>query len=280
MATYLLTWNPEKWPWDDIVFARQRCELEGYLDERWSCGRNRRIQSDDRVFLLRQGKEPRGLIASGKATSEVFEAPHWRGDDETRSPVARYIDVRFDILLDADQEPIFRREWLDAESLSGVHWNTQVSGIRIPEPIASTLEREWASFLASRNIVQYETAAAHSTLTEELASNQYIEGALQTALVNLYERNTQARRACIRHYGLNCVVCGFNFQQTYGDTGIGFIHVHPLIPLTEIGEQYVVDPIQDLRPVCANCHAMLHQHRPPLVIEELRGMLEDARNQA
>lgn len=279
MSTYLLTWNPHKWPWSNIVSDTRRCQLEGYLDERWRCGRNKRIQPGDRVFLLRQGKEPRGLIASGKATSHVFEDLHWREDDEVQNPLARYIDVRFDILLDADanQEELFRREWLDAEPFRGVHWNTQISGIHIPEPIASSLEREWASFLASRNIVQYETAVHHTMSEEEAGDNHYLEGTLQAALVNRYERNAQARRVCIRHYGLSCVVCGFNFQQVYGDIGVSFIHIHHLIPLADIGAQYVVDPVQDLRPVCANCHAMLHQDRPPLSIEELRSRLETTR---
>jgi 5-methylcytosine-specific restriction protein A len=207
----------------------------------------------------------------------VLEAPHWGGDDATRSPIARYVSVRFDVLLDADHEPIFRREWLDAEPFGGGHWNTQVSGISIPASIARTLELEWARFLASRNIVRYETAAHHSMLAEESNSHQYLEGTAHTVAVNRYERSTKARRACIRHYGLSCVVCGFNFEQAYGDIGIGFIHVHHLIPLADIGEQYTLDPIQDLRPVCANCHAMLHQRTPPFAIEELRSLLENVR---
>src|SRR5262245_16087189 len=277
MATYLLTWNPNKWHWRDMPSDIRRFQSVVYLHDRWSCGRNTHIQPYDRVLLLRQGKEPRGFIASGKATSHVFEDLHWGGDDQTHSPLARYVNVRFDVLLDPDQEPIFRRDWLDAEPFVGAHWNTQVSGISIPEQIADALEREWARFLAARNIVQYETAAHHSTLAEESTRQHYLEGTAHTVQVNRYERNTEARRACIRYYVLSCVVCGFNFQQFYGDIGIGFIHVHHLIPLAEIGEQYVLDPIQDLRPVCANCHAMLHQRTPPLSLEELRGMLEYAR---
>jgi 5-methylcytosine-specific restriction enzyme A len=276
MPTFLLTWNPAKWHWRDMQADIQRCQSDGYLDDRWSCGRNKQIQPGDRIFLLRQGQEPRGLIASGIATSSVFEDEHWGGDDTTRSPIARYVNIRFDVLLDADQEPIFRRDWLEAEALVGVHWNTQVSGIRIPEQMAQALEQEWARFLASRNIVQYETVAHHSTIAEESNTRQYLEGATQTVLVNRYERNIEARRACIRHFGLSCGVCGFNFEQTYGEIGIGFIHTHHLTPLANIGAQYTLDPLQDLRPVCANCHDMLHQRTPPFTIEELRSILENA----
>ena len=78
----------------------------------------------------------------------------------------------------------------------------------------------------------------------------YVEGAAIQVTTNCDERNRAARTACIDHYGVNCTVCGFNFASEFGELGDGFIHVHHLIPISEIGENYVVDPIADLRPVC------------------------------
>lgn len=101
----------------------------------------------------------------------------------------------------------------------------------------------------------------------------YAEGATRTVTVNAYERNPAARAACVAHYGPKCVVCGFDFSQRYGALGDGFIHVHHVKPLSEIGCEYVVDPISDLRPVCPNCHAMLHRKTPPLPIDELASLL-------
>lgn len=49
----------------------------------------------------------------------------------------------------------------------------------------------------------------------------------------------------------------------------GLIHVHHLKPLGEVGEGYLLDPVADLRPVCPNCHAMLHRRKPALGIDEL-----------
>lgn len=34
-----------------------------------------------------------------------------------------------------------------------------------------------------------------------------------------------------------------------------------------------IDPISDLRPVCPNCHAMLHKKNPPYTIDELREII-------
>jgi 5-methylcytosine-specific restriction protein A len=67
-------------------------------------------------------------------------------------------------------------------------------------------------------------------------------------------------------------VCDFNFEAKYGEIGSGFIHVHHLTPLANIGKEYEVDSIRDLRPVCPNCHAMLHKKYPPYSIEELKSI--------
>ncbi|EOQ17198.1 DUF3427 domain-containing protein [Bacillus cereus] len=115
----------------------------------------------------------------------------------------------------------------------------------------------------------------YSNKTTEEVDNpeKYTEGATKQVSVNVYERNPVARRKCIEHYGCSCVVCNFNFEKTYGDLGKDFIHVHHLKELHTIGEEYEVDPITDLRPVCPNCHAMLHKRKPAYSIEELKGFL-------
>lgn len=101
-------------------------------------------------------------------------------------------------------------------------------------------------------------------------SKNYLEGQKKLILVNAYERNVEARRKCISHYGTSCQVCGLNFGKLYGELGEGFIHVHHLKLISTIGEQYKVDAINDLKPVCPNCHAMLHRKNPPLTIAELK----------
>jgi 5-methylcytosine-specific restriction protein A len=112
-------------------------------------------------------------------------------------------------------------------------------------------------------------------LAEEVAERSPIfEGARKTVTVNIYERDPGARRKCIAHWGHSCVVCEFDFEERYGELGSGFIHVHHLKPLGEIGEQYALDEIEDLRPVCPNCHAMLHRRKPALSIEELKAILK------
>ena len=109
--------------------------------------------------------------------------------------------------------------------------------------------------------------------TDEVKETKTLkEGDYLQIEVNAYERNVEARKQCIEYYGLTCSVCSFNFEETFGEIGKGFIHVHHLTPLSEINQEYQVDPIQDLRPVCPNCHAMIHTKNPPFTIEEIKGL--------
>lgn len=110
---------------------------------------------------------------------------------------------------------------------------------------------------------------------DELELGQkYVEGARKQVRVNAYERDPRARKKCIEHYGFNCFVCGFNFEKKYGEIGKSFIHVHHLKPLALTDGEYEIDPIDDLRPVCPNCHAMLHRPENILSIEELQSKLK------
>lgn len=99
---------------------------------------------------------------------------------------------------------------------------------------------------------------------------KYFEGALKTITVNAFERDPKARKKCIEAHGVNCIICKFNFAVEYGEIGKGFIHVHHIKPISEIGEEYEIDPIKDLCPICPNCHAMVHSRKPPYSIEEIK----------
>ena len=98
---------------------------------------------------------------------------------------------------------------------------------------------------------------------EEVQQPGYEEGKKKTSLATRYERNPINRAICLQQYGYSCQICGINFQQRYGDIGKQFIHVHHIIPVSKMGEHYVVNPLTDRIPVCPNCHAMLHRTDPP-----------------
>lgn len=100
------------------------------------------------------------------------------------------------------------------------------------------------------------------------------EGAKTAVKVNKYERSRINRSACINHYGPICQACDFNFEKIYGEIGKGFIHVHHITPVSEMGGTYVLNPIRDLIPLCPNCHAMIHKNTPPYSLNALREIIE------
>ena len=112
-------------------------------------------------------------------------------------------------------------------------------------------------------------------LPEEVYKNEiFKEGASKTVTINSYERNREARQKCLVHHGYKCAVCSFSFEDKYGEIGKNYIQVHHVIPISEIKEEYELDPIKDLSPVCPNCHAMIHIERPALSIEQLKQVIE------
>ena|SRR5437868_1028484 len=139
MAAFLLTWNPRVYPWRDLRADIRKLQKSGIFHGDWSCARSKRIRKGDRVFLLRQGVPPRGIVASGWTTSDWYEGPGWR----SKGVPCNYIDIAFDVLLDAGSGPILPREALPR----GMYWDTQVSGTTIPERPARELEKLWRSFL-------------------------------------------------------------------------------------------------------------------------------------
>ena len=82
------------------------------------------------------------------------------------------------------------------------------------------------------------------------------------------ERNPELRRKCIEHYKhlwgghIHCICCGFDFGKAYGKIGEGYIEIHHLTPHHTFEGEHMVDPINDLIPLCSNCHSMIHKGMP------------------
>jgi 5-methylcytosine-specific restriction protein A len=139
-STFLLTWNPRVYAWRDLRRDIARLRRRSGLEIDWSVARSRQARAGDRMFLLRQGVEPRGIVASGWATSDWYEGPGWRRPGVP----CNYVDLRLDVLLDAEREPILPREALGP--LGRMYWDTQASGTRIPPEVARKLEKMWRAF--------------------------------------------------------------------------------------------------------------------------------------
>lgn len=265
-VVYLLTWNPRNWPWTSLTEDLARFRQSGSLTTRWSCGRSRQIRRGDRAYLMRLGIEPKGIIGSGYVTHSPYEQEHWDEERAAAGDAALFVDVRFDHL---SEEPLIVLAELEEPPFAGVIWTPQGSGIRIPAPVSDALEQMWA-----------QRTGPLQRPEEFVGVPELVEGAVHTVTVNVYERNVAARRICLSHYGRNCFACGFSFEDFYGEQDSIGLHVHHVRPMSEGRHDYVVDPIQDLRPLCPNCHTAIHLTSPIISPEVLRDRIRERRQRS
>ena len=159
--TYLLTFNPEKaYKWEGLRDCIDDVRDHGFYATSWSCGRNRKITTGERVFMMRQGHgsgERRGIFASGWATSDVYQQEHWDEAEARKGKLALYVPIRLDVLLDSDSEEILSRSVLREDPLAGGPWDARTGGFAIPGEIATELESVWAALMASKDIAQFHT---------------------------------------------------------------------------------------------------------------------------
>ncbi len=90
------------------------------------------------------------------------------------------------------------------------------------------------------------------------------------------ERNPALRRKKInevldQHGQLECEVCTFDFERTYGERGARFAEVHHVVPLHVTGQ--VKNRTSDLAVLCSNCHRMIHRGKQWLTPAELRALI-------
>lgn len=176
-------------------------------------------------------------------------------------PLEMLRQLRFETAMGVTALKFVSSTKLDQQTFRGVRCLTPKS--------AELLE----SLIAGDQIVEIQPV--EPTYPDEVPPDRiYLDGAVRQVLVNSYERDPEARRACIAHHGCACIVCGFEFSEYYGSLGEGFIHVHHLRPLALAGGAHEIDPVRDLVPVCPNCHAMLHHGDSPPTVDELTAIYD------
>ncbi|MEL6674363.1 MAG: hypothetical protein AAFR61_19300 [Bacteroidota bacterium] len=139
MNTFLFTWNPKKWVWENLAKQIREIQTQGYAEQAWSVASHKKVKEGDRAFLMRVGVAPKGMVASGFVASTPFQVPHWGGKDR----MIYQVKLHFDTLLDASQSPILRLEQLKTGLLSEVNWTPLSSGNMVRPEYVEELERRW-----------------------------------------------------------------------------------------------------------------------------------------
>lgn len=149
------------------------------------------------------------------------------------------------------------------------------------------LERQvWADFFgqpaklaAEAKAIREAVESANEAEVAKLPqADEYVgeEGGVIMRLHKRYERDSRLVREKIaeaRTSGqLKCEVCSFDFQTRYGALGAGYIEVHHLKPVNQLGKGGKTK-LSDLALVCANCHRMAHRKRIPLDLDSIKASL-------
>ncbi|MBL6736476.1 MAG: DEAD/DEAH box helicase [Burkholderiales bacterium] len=92
------------------------------------------------------------------------------------------------------------------------------------------------------------------------------EGAQIDVALSTNERSHYLRNLAIKHYGLKCYACDFSPKT------VNQIDIHHLDPIAE-GERKTT--LNDVIPLCANCHRLAHSERPPLALEEIKALVQE-----
>jgi 5-methylcytosine-specific restriction protein A len=267
--TFLFTWNPARWPLEDFLEMRERWLKDPHTEESWSSGNNKSIPSGARFFLVKQRSAPKGIVASGRTTSDSYLGPHWDGDGRN----SNYNDLRFDHFLDPQNGGLPVDELKD---LSTTLWRSQASGITIKPEIAQELELRWNAYL--HNIGRLSDFTAELPDVSSYLSTD--EGRQLLARHLTRERDPQIVRlkkeSVIRTTGgLACEVCEFDFYAVYGDLGREFCECHHRLALNTGMRK---TRLEDLAIICANCHRMIHRRNPMLTVSELRELIRQQSN--
>jgi hypothetical protein len=213
-------------------------------------GNTKRIRVGDRLFLLRQVVEPRGIIAAGWATSATYEGPHWDAERRSRGDMTLFVDLRFERILNPEYDEILPLEKLQAGSPSSVNWSTPASGIQIKQGV-DDLERLWAELVGVyQPIGEDEPGALEGELRHALCRHRARERWLRDEKIAEVKRANSGR--------LPCQSCGFDFFSVYGEIGRDYAQVHHVKPLSDRTKPSMTR-LSDLAILCANCHVMVHR---------------------
>ncbi|QJW89366.1 restriction endonuclease [Spirosoma taeanense] len=130
----------------------------------------------------------------------------------------------------------------------------------------------YMNFITGRNRPTSYSSSLPIGYVSEPIEDDYQEGERLIRESSYFQRNPQLVRQAKKLYGNSCQVCGFNFENKYGEIGANYIECHHLNPLSERENTSanLVTNVADVRVVCSNCHRMLHRQRPALTIEELK----------
>jgi 5-methylcytosine-specific restriction enzyme B len=154
--SWLLSWNPDVWAWDNLSEDRGKTLAGNTVTHQWRCASGAPAEGD-RVFLVRVGVDPKGIVAFGSVARPPYAAPHFDPEKAKVGETAQFIDVMFKDIKDAKVDQIVPLDKLQKDAPEQT-WNPQGSGIEI-KPKASLLLKELWDAVGKPKEIIVETVA-------------------------------------------------------------------------------------------------------------------------
>jgi 5-methylcytosine-specific restriction protein A len=267
VAAYLFTWNPAKFLWEENYpgelarFARDSRKGQS-IQLLWSCANSTLPQKGDRAFLIKLGKQGRGIFASGWLT----RGSHLRPESDFGP---RGVDIECDVFLNPSGDAL-----LDPSIIGGQNWTPQNSGMTVRPEAHRALESLWAEHVRSSGRIPNPRQVTNVAAVEALEL-EALEGELREQLVLHRKRERALREQKLvefrqRHGRLYCEVCQFDFVAVYG---VEYAEVHHLKPIANRAQPSLTRT-SDLAVLCANCHRIAHiDPKKMIALEKLKAML-------
>lgn len=268
-------WSPERSKDGRDIYSPMREMKAGdlvihFLEDAWPDGsHDRRIEGYSTI--------------AGKVELRTDEPPLpgiWSGQQiYFRVPLEDHVSFPINVKVD-DFTELFSRE-LREDAESGIKsrpfakkhdgsFTTRQGGYvnRCSEPLFRAI--------CVANSIDVEKPAGPSAPFATNPSTEYEEAKRTFSERSGFARNPRLASDAKAHYGLDCAICGFNFEEKYGTLGSGYIECHHIIPLGQRKVEITAKTrLEDVEVVCANCHRMLHRIRPALTPVQLRAKIAD-----
>lgn len=271
MTAYLITFkpqteNPERgWPIEKLAALARRVKTHGIASETWRFNRKKDVKVDERVFLLRQGKQGHAILGYGRVAALPNEK------------TSRMTVVAFEGLVD----PLLPGVYATADELHRITsqdklWRTQSSGIALPQEVANQLEALVVGRFTTRSRGQ-----PHSAYSEIVTDQDYAAD-LAAKVAKARNDNPAARRARLRtankkprkvlvqstNYARNADVIAEVLERASGhcegcnapapfarkSDKSPYLEVHHVIHLADGGD----DTVKNALALCPNCHRRRH----------------------
>ena len=212
MPAYWLTYkplsatSPRGWPEEELSKLVQRFQTDpANTTALWRIASHQSARVGDRVYLFKQGTDPRGIFGVG----EIIEAPRLQADPTDIDEGQRYrAKIRFEQLVDPSRKFLIGFEII--EKIAPLTLVTaQASGVGVTEDVATELEKHLSPLLGGLPSISSEQADDPGFDPDSVKDER------QRAIRAIRLRRGQPafRAVLLEAYGRRCTISGCTVED-------------------------------------------------------------------